>query len=307
MSMLETKNIDYVEHPKRYIGSSPGEIADFLYQTEMNNVDQQVVDSFGDEWTKFNSFDDNELATIGDEYFDILPESIYNTNTTVLDVGCGTGRWTKYLCNKVGFVDAVDPSEAILIAQKILSGKNVRFTKATTDNLPFPISSYDLVMSIGVLHHIPNTATAMQACVEKVKKGGYFYVYLYYDFENRGVIFKTLFGIADIVRRMVSHLPSKIKKIVCEMIAVTVYLPFIFLSRFLFWMGFKKISNKIPLSYYRNKSFFIVRNDALDRFGTKLEQRFSKRKIEEMMTSCGLTNIQFSNYSPFWHAIGIKQ
>ena len=68
----------------------------------------------------------------------------------------------------------------------------------------------------------------------------------------------------------------------------------------------EKWGNKIPLSYYSNKSFNVIRNDSLDRFGTPLEQRFSKKQIEKMMHEAGLHDIKFSNNQPYWHVIGQK-
>jgi hypothetical protein len=68
----------------------------------------------------------------------------------------------------------------------------------------------------------------------------------------------------------------------------------------------EKWGNKIPLSYYSNKSFNVIRNDSLDRFGTPLEQRFSKKQIEKMMQKAGLHDIKFSNNQPYWHVMGQK-
>jgi len=62
-----------------------------------------------------------------------------------------------------------------------------------------------------------------------------------------------------------------------------------------------------PLFYYRNKSFYILRTDALDRFGTRLEQRFTKAEIETMLTDACFENINFSDSAPFWCASGIKK
>jgi hypothetical protein len=81
-------------------------------------------------------------------------------------------------------------------------------------------------------------------------------------------------------------------------------MPFVLLARFFWMIGMKSIAVKIPLSSYRNKSFYIIRNDALDRFGTKLEQRFSKKEIIDMMTRAGLENIIVSDKEPYWHAVG---
>jgi hypothetical protein len=50
-----------------------------------------------------------------------------------------------------------------------------------------------------------------------------------------------------------------------------------------------------------------MRTDALDRFGTRLERRFNKAQIEDMLLSSGFSNIQFSYTQPFWCAVGIKE
>ena len=62
-----------------------------------------------------------------------------------------------------------------------------------------------------------------------------------------------------------------------------------------------------PLSAYRENSFYSMRTDALDRFGTKLEQRFTKQEIQSMMEKSGLEHIKFSEKTPFWCAVGVKK
>ena len=185
--------------------------------------------------------------------------------------------------------------------------ENVRISQASTDNMPFPDNSFDFVFSIGVLHHIPDTKTAMRKCIEKVKPGGHFFVYLYYNFENRGVLFRLIFHASDIVRSIVRQLPTFWKKIVCDLFAVILYLPLVGLSKLLSALCLERIVKHIPLSYYADKSMNIIRNDSLDRFGTPLEKRFSRDQIRQMMTACGLHNIVFSEKEPYWHAIGQKQ
>lgn len=282
-------------------------IADFLQTAGGRNIDKKVVDDFGEEWSKFHAFDEETIRRIGDEYFDILPAELYNRNAKAMDMGCGTGRWTKYLCSRMGFVDAVDPSKAIFVADRLLKDNaNVRLTKASSEGLPFKDNEYDLVVSIGVLHHIPDTLQAMKDCVAKVKTDGYFYTYLYYSFDNRGPLFRSLFGVVDAMRKIVSRLPGGLKKGVCDLLAVFFYMPFVLTSRLLHALGLRNAAEKVPLSYYRNKPFFIVRNDALDRFGTTLEQRFSREQIKQMMEQCGLSQIRFSDRSPYWHVIGKK-
>ena len=89
------------------------------------------------------------------------------------------------------------------------------------------------------------------------------------------------------------------------MIAVSIYFPLAKLSWAVEKIGLS--SKNIPLSIYKNLSFYLMRTDALDRFGTRLEQRFSRKEIEEMMIISGLENIEFSNSMPFWCAIGYRK
>ncbi|MDQ6842814.1 MAG: class I SAM-dependent methyltransferase [Bacteroidota bacterium] len=296
---------NYERPPDQVIQTTTREIN--IFSVHGGNIDKKVVNDFGEEWLKFNAFTDDLIKKAGQEYFDIVDEKIVNKDTYAIDIGCGTGRWTKYLSSQAGFIEAVDPSNAIFAADKLLSEvKNVRLTKASVDTLPFADETFDFAMSVGVLHHIPDTKQAMQDCVKKVKKGGYFYVYLYYNLDKRGFLFKQLFKLSDRLRNIISKMPGGLKKIVCDVLAILIYMPLILWVRFLSLIGLQKTARKMPLSNYKNKSFFNIRSDALDRFGTSLEQRFSETEIKNMMLNCGLTNILISPSAPYYHAIGKK-
>lgn len=282
-------------------------IFSLVKENDSNNIDDGVVKSFGEEWEKFENFNDEDLQKISDMYFDILDERHLNKNTYAMDMGCGTGRWTKIIAQKAGFVEAVDPSSAIYVADRLLKDTpNVRLTQASVDTLPFPDESFDFVMSIGVLHHIPDTQRAMSDCVRKVRKGGYFYTYLYYSLDNKGWFFRAIFWLSSLVRRVVSRLPSGLKKFICDVLAVVLYMPFVLLGRLFKGIGLKKLARSLPLSIYQDQPFYIIRNDSLDRFGTTLEQRFSKKQVEEMMIRSGLQNVVVSPGMPYWHAVGTK-
>lgn len=278
-----------------------------IYEFELpkKNIDPEVVASFGEEWSKFHQFSQADIDQLGDMYFDIITEEMVNKSTYGFDLGCGTGRWTKVLADRIGFMEAIDPSDAIFAADELLKDdENIRLSRGSSDDIPFDDETFDFGMSIGVLHHIPNTAQAMRNCVEKVKKGGYFYTYLYYDFEDRGFLFKTIFGIVDGIRQVVSNLSPRLKKFICDMIAITIYMPLVLIARLFVKTGMQGLAKKIPLYFYHDQSFYIIRNDALDRFGTALEQRFSKSEIISMMKNAGLDEIVVSENAPYWHAVG---
>jgi SAM-dependent methyltransferase len=294
--------------PVTYIDVNDVKIPSFLdaLKSKTGNIDPVTVGSFGDEWHRFSTFSPAELKKISDDYFDIVDESIINGQSTVLDVGCGSGRWSKVLAPKVKKVEAIDPSEAVLIAAKMLKDdKNVRVSQASTDHIPFPDDSFDFVMSLGVLHHIPDTFDAIKKCVAKVRPGGHFLVYLYYALENRSLLYRTLFHLVNMLRQVICRLPAVAKNLACDLLALTVYLPLARLGQLVSHVN-PKLASRIPLSYYGDKSFYIMRNDSLDRFGTPLEQRFSKEKIHSMLEQAGLKDIRFSDRAPYWHAIGKK-
>lgn len=279
-----------------------------IFSTDGKNIDTDVVKTFGEEWLKFKDYSDEEIRLFALQYFDILDESIINKDTYALDIGCGTGRWTKYLAGRIGFIEAIDPSKAVVAADYLLKNVgNVRITRASVETIPFDDETFDFAMSIGVLHHIPDTQKAMIDCVKKVKRGGHFYCYLYYNLDRKGFFYKSIFWLSNLVRLIVSRMPAGLKRFSCDVLAILLYMPLVLASRFFSWIGYKKFAKRIPLSDYANKTFFIIRNDSLDRFGTRLEHRFSKSEVIEMMEKSGLENILVSPSSPYYHAVGRRK
>ena len=273
------------------------------------NADKKTIDSFGEEWQAFHGFSDKDIQSLGDKYFDIVTPGMLNTKSNVVDIGCGSGRFIKYLKGRYAHITGIDPSPAIFAADELLGeDPNVTLVQASTDNIPFPDHHFDFGYSLGVLHHIPDTAKALNDCVKKIKPGGYFLLYLYYSLDNRSVFFKIIFWISNLLRAVVSRMPAGMKKFTCDLLAVLLYMPFVGLSRLLKALGVsKKVREKIPLHGYEDQSFYVIRNDSLDRFGTPLEHRFSRRQMEQMMLDAGLKDIKFSEEIPFWHAVGQKK
>ena len=277
--------------------------------TEPSNLHDATVKGFGNEWEYFNqsSLNPYERKAIFQDYFGIFPWDILPENPVGFDLGCGSGRWAILVSDMVSHLNCIDPSKkALEVAKKNLSSKkNVDFLLASVDAIPLPDNSQDFGYSLGVLHHIPNTSSALESCVKKLKPGAPFLLYLYYAFDNRSILYRVVWYFSDLIRRIIYILPEPIKRRLTDIIAVTVYYTLARFSLFLEFVGIN--SEQIPLSYYRNKSFYTMRTDARDRFGTPLEQRFNKTQIRQMMTDSGLDKNQFSDVAPYWCVVGIKK
>lgn len=274
----------------------------------MNNIDQATIDGFGDEWTRFdqNQLSEKDLLTLFNKYFAIFPWNKIKNNSVGFDLGCGSGRWSKLVAPRVGTLYCIDPSSAIQVAQKNLTNvENCRFLRASVDCIPLPDGSMDFGYSLGVLHHIPDTRSGLAECVKKLKPGAPFLLYLYYNFDNRPTWYRWLWRASEMIRFVVSRQTFWVRYFLSQLIAVLIYLP---LSRFAKIFEFLGCNvDNFPLSAYRRRELYVIRTDALDRFGTRLEKRFSKSEIKKMMEFAGLERIVFSNSDPFWCAVGFSK
>jgi SAM-dependent methyltransferase len=270
------------------------------------NLDQEVINSFGHEWAAFD-YSESENDEALDKQFRAYCAPIdlgkFNANLAVAaDFGAGSGRWASRLLPYFSLIYALEPSDGAnqVLRNKFKNETRLRILQETVGDNSIPAQSLDLAMSLGVLHHIPDTSLAIRDVASKVKSGGLFLCYLYYKLENKPVFYRGLFWTSNSLRWVISRLPYPMRRLIAQIIAGAIYLPLARTSKLLGNRG-KDVSN-FPLHHYANMPFVMLQNDALDRFGTRLEQRFSKKEITEMLRIAGfdLSTLKFSATEPFW-------
>ena len=137
------------------------------------NIDIITANSFGEEWNRFSqeNLSSNESNVRFEEYFGIFPWEDLPNNAEGIDVGCGSGRWDKFVAPRVGILHCVEPAQkAISVAKKNLRDfSNIIFHNVSLDDLQIRKESQDFLFSLGVLHHVPDTFLALKSCVRFFK------------------------------------------------------------------------------------------------------------------------------------------
>lgn len=119
------------------------------------------------------------------------------------------------------------------------------------------------------------TAAAIKAIGEKLKPGAPLLIYLYYAFDNRPAWYRALWRASDVARLVISHLPHPPRVAVSFTVATFIYWPLASIARATRRLGVT--ARSLPLSYYSDKSFYVMRTDAYDRLSTRLAAFYASR------------------------------
>ena len=276
----------------------------------MKNYYKDVVEGFGKEWTKFNYSNSSieEQKNILNSYFKIFPWELIDKSKSVgIDIGCGSGRWAYFISEKTSKLILLDASSSALeVAKKNLEKKdNVSFLNQSVGEIKIIDNSIDFAYSLGVLHHIPDISNGLREINRIIKPGSPLLLYLYYNFDNKPIYYKMIWMVTNPLRFVISRLPFKIKFLISQTIAFFIYFPLARLSKLLKKLGLN--TENFPMNQYQDLSLYVMRTDALDRFGTKIEKRFSRKQIQKILEESNFENIKFSEDAPYWCCVGYKK
>ena len=141
-------------------------------------VTSDYLESFGRQWNRYEvAHDDEDRATFQAKTGLNLEEL---AGLTVLDAGCGGGRYCKVAGEAGATVIGVDHTSAVDKAARLCRElQNVGIVQADLKRLPFEPASFDVVFSIGVMHHDVDTRTVFDSVAGMVRPGGRYAVWLY--------------------------------------------------------------------------------------------------------------------------------
>ncbi|MGH2574218.1 MAG: methyltransferase domain-containing protein, partial [Ignavibacteria bacterium] len=140
--------------------------------------------SFGREWAIFKYESDTTWGFTKESRKKRFLEELQTTpgllqGKTLLDIGCGNGVLTSALAEFGMETFGIDVSLSVEAGFRNNSNVNAHYLQADLQNVPFKISSIDIVYSTGVLHHTNNTELSFSRITPLVKPGGRLYIWLY--------------------------------------------------------------------------------------------------------------------------------
>jgi 2-polyprenyl-3-methyl-5-hydroxy-6-metoxy-1,4-benzoquinol methylase len=139
-----------------------------------------------------------------------LPAS-YFRGRRVLDLGCGSGRWSYAMAKLGAEVVSVDVSDGAVETTRRVLGEVTEpaVIQASLFQLPFEPGQFDFVVCWGVMHHTHSTSEAFKAVAPLVKPGGIFHMMVY---ERRSPM--KVWG-TEVVRALLRHVSPEVRYRFC--------------------------------------------------------------------------------------------
>ncbi|GIU81091.1 MAG: methyltransferase domain-containing protein [Acidobacteria bacterium] len=241
------------------------------------------VENFGFQWNKHKRTQfDNEKEKPSENFLrqiGLTPELV--EGKLVLDAGCGAGRYSDVVSRWGAKVVGVDLSSAVEASYENLSSRGVKIIQADIMNLPFAEETFDVIFSIGVLHHTPNTRKAFEALIPFLKPGGFIVIWLYHAYNDD----TTRMKLSKFYRRFSWKLPKKVLYGISWMAV-----PYYYLNRVPILRVFT--GRLWHIAEHKNWKWRVL--DTFDWYSPKYQWHHTYPEVFQWFEENGLTNIRVS-------------
>jgi SAM-dependent methyltransferase len=168
----------------------------------VSGADQKTADAFASSWNNLPPGSVYTASQVADWFAPLTPDDIRGKR--VLELGCGNASLMVHVLGwNPGRLDGIDLGESVASARENLSLTGSRdWSVEQADLTRFESSGYDVVFSIGVLHHLKDPHAGFESVVRNTRPGGRFHCWVYAREGNGVVVY-----LVDPLRRVASRLP----------------------------------------------------------------------------------------------------
>ena len=216
-----------------------------LVPPDLVGQQEKTSESFGWQWQHFSEWHPEFEAQFLDWIYPLEPSSFRGKR--VLDAGCGTGRHAFHAASYgAEAVIALDLSSAVDAARENLREvDSVHVVQGDLLRPPFRTSAngggFDLIYSIGVLHHLPDPYAGFQTLLHYLRPGGTIAIWVY-GYENNGLVRNAV----EPLRRISTRVPPPLVRGLAWPLAVGFHA----VARGIYKPLPRRISRHLPLSEY---------------------------------------------------------
>jgi SAM-dependent methyltransferase len=242
----------------------------------VSRADQQTADAFASSWNNLPPGSVYTPAQVADWFAPLGPEDIRGAR--VLEMGCGNASLMVHVLRwSPAQLDGIDLGAAVDSAQKNLATCGFsNWTVRQEDLTTFSSAGYDVVYSIGVLHHLTVPKAGFDAVVRNTRPGGRFHCWVYAREGNALVI-----GVVDPLRLVASRLPWWLTK---YGLATPLVIPYFLYARALRALPRWPVLRALPLYEYSlwiaQREFSFFRHVAFDQLVTPRTVYLDRRTLE---------------------------
>lgn len=243
--------------------------------------DQETANAFATSWNNLPQGSVYTREQVEDWLYPLLPEDF--SGKRVLEMGCGNGSQMLHVINWApAEMVGIDLGPSVISAQ-INMGRTGRsnWRVVQEDLTTFTSEGYDIVFSVGVLHHLKNPRDGFSAVLRNTRPGGRFHCWVYAKEGNALVRL-----VVEPIRKITSRLPWWITK---YLFATTLVVPYFIYAKALAHLPALPFLRKLPLYEYSlwiaKREFAFFRHVAFDQLVTPqttyIDQQTINRWLEE--------------------------
>lgn len=201
---------------------------------------QRAQSEWVEQWSLFR---DSERFLFEDWIYPLRLEDL--KGKTVLECGCGGGQHTKFMAEQAQQVTAVDLNTTAIAASWNSEFQNVNFIEDDIASMNLD-QKYDIVISIGVVHHTDNPDKTVENLVRHVKPGGNLHLWVYAEEGNFLVRYFIVPGrkifLASLPRKYVAWLSNILTSLMYFPVYTLYLLPMKFLPYYSYFKNFRRLS-----------------------------------------------------------------